>query len=370
MRTYYDVLQVSESAAEDVIRAAYRVLAKRLHPDLNGGDTNSRLEMQLLNESYAVLSDPNRRREYNQILAAKRSRPEPTSRSSANQNQSPPVAPSQSGSTAQARTDSGRGSSPRHAKGTSSSGRFGGVLVAIAAFAFLLWLAIAQNGEKKSTGPRYQSYPPTVNDQLDNAKTSPTKERPNFGKRDLEQLQTLFDEVGRDKEARRARAVVPEAVVEPSSYQAVVPAAPVERAKPTYQRPTRSPAGTPWPQFAAYVEGYSILAKGGLSRVTVDNSANPSDVFVKLVRIAPNVAYPVRACFIPAFSQFTFESVDADHYDVRYRDLSDGGFMKTQEFDLVERKTYNGIQYSRLTMTLYKVENGNMETESIKESEF
>ena len=57
-------------------------------------------------------------------------------------------------------------------------------------------------------------------------------------------------------------------------------------------------------------------------------------------------------------------------YDVRYRDLDTGGLSKTEEFILEEKKTYSGTSYSNLTLTLYKVANGNMTTEAIDESEF
>lgn len=60
----------------------------------------------------------------------------------------------------------------------------------------------------------------------------------------------------------------------------------------------------------------------------------------------------------------------AGRYDVRYRDLTTGGLSKTEEFILEERATYSGTSYSTLSMTLYKVANGNMTTESIDESEF
>jgi curved DNA-binding protein CbpA len=52
---------VAPAASLDEIRAAYRARARRLHPDVVGGDTS---EMAELNEAWAVLSDPARRAEY------------------------------------------------------------------------------------------------------------------------------------------------------------------------------------------------------------------------------------------------------------------------------------------------------------------
>src|ERR671911_1231849 len=62
---YYDVLGVPREASQEEIRQAYRSLAKDRHPDRAGG---SREEFSLLQEAYAVLSDPNRRRQHDEAL--------------------------------------------------------------------------------------------------------------------------------------------------------------------------------------------------------------------------------------------------------------------------------------------------------------
>lgn len=63
---YYDLLQVDKSATEDEIKKAYKKLAMKLHPD-KGGDPEKFKE---LNEAYAVLSDENKRRMYDQFGTA------------------------------------------------------------------------------------------------------------------------------------------------------------------------------------------------------------------------------------------------------------------------------------------------------------
>lgn len=120
----------------------------------------------------------------------------------------------------------------------------------------------------------------------------------------------------------------------------------------------------------AYVRGYQQLHADGLSTVTVDNSRNDSDVFVKLVSLDGPQAYPVRQFFIPGFGNFTIKNVTAGSYDVRYRDLSNGGLSRSEAFLLEEMPTPNGIQFSKLSLTLYKVQNGNMQTYGLSESEF
>ena len=74
--------------------------------------------------------------------------------------------------------------------------------------------------------------------------------------------------------------------------------------------------------------------------------------------------------FIPASSQFTINKVRAGLYDIRYRDLDSGSLSKSESFTLEEIETYEGIQYSNFTMTLYKIQNGNMQTYGLSENEF
>jgi curved DNA-binding protein CbpA len=59
----YEVLQVSVKASPDVLQAAYRVLARTYHPDLNATPEAARM-MRQLNAAYTVLSDPARRAKY------------------------------------------------------------------------------------------------------------------------------------------------------------------------------------------------------------------------------------------------------------------------------------------------------------------
>lgn len=66
-KTYYMVLGVSSTESHGGIRAAYRDLAKRLHPDVAGKEATR--AFQEVTEAYNVLSDPQRRREYNHKLS-------------------------------------------------------------------------------------------------------------------------------------------------------------------------------------------------------------------------------------------------------------------------------------------------------------
>lgn len=154
----------------------------------------------------------------------------------------------------------------------------------------------------------------------------------------------------------------------PRPYSQVAQPAAVEA--PRYLRPIAAPNGSPWPATAAYVESYPRLRANGLSEVTVDNSQNDSDVFVKLVSLNEAIASPVRHMFIPAGSRFTMKNVAAGQYDVRYRDLNSGALSRSESFGVEERRTVDGTEYSSMTLTLYKVQGGNFQTFDLSESEF
>jgi curved DNA-binding protein CbpA len=61
---YYRALDVDRGASSAAIKAAFRALAKKLHPDLNAHDHTSEAAFKALNEAYTVLSDPLERQKY------------------------------------------------------------------------------------------------------------------------------------------------------------------------------------------------------------------------------------------------------------------------------------------------------------------
>ncbi len=66
-RDYYEVLGVDKSADEAAVKKAYRVLAKKYHPDMNPGDKDAEKKFKEASEAYAVLSDPEKKRQYDQF---------------------------------------------------------------------------------------------------------------------------------------------------------------------------------------------------------------------------------------------------------------------------------------------------------------
>ena len=70
LKDYYEILGVSQKASDDQIRDAYKKLAKAYHPDKHQGDDFFAEKFKSLQEAYAVLSDPESRKDYDTDLAA------------------------------------------------------------------------------------------------------------------------------------------------------------------------------------------------------------------------------------------------------------------------------------------------------------
>lgn len=73
MVNYYEVLEVSEKASKEVIEKAYKILAKKYHPDLNKDNPGeAEKKMKALNEAYEVLMDDQKRANFDSVLEKKR----------------------------------------------------------------------------------------------------------------------------------------------------------------------------------------------------------------------------------------------------------------------------------------------------------
>src|ERR1700740_1662805 len=66
-RDYYEILEVTKTANAEEIKKAYRKVALKFHPDRNKGDKASEEKFKEAAEAYEVLSDPEKRKQYDQF---------------------------------------------------------------------------------------------------------------------------------------------------------------------------------------------------------------------------------------------------------------------------------------------------------------
>lgn len=289
VHTHYDNLKVTRNAPPEIIRAAYKTLTQKFHPDRNPGNAEAERVMKLINTSYDVLSNPKKRLAHDFWIAQQE-------KSSA-QATKPLVPPRPARQPTTAPKPSPKLGSGEIVSHLLKNWFIYGVAVLVA------WVLAAGGPSTPPPGPKPYQASPTLT-------------------------------------------------------------------RPAYERPSAAPNGQPWPGSASYLKGYQQLHRDGLSAVVVDNSRNDSDVFVKLVSLSSAQAYPVRQFYIPAFGSFTLDKVAAGSYDIRYRDLSTGALSRSEAFNLERVSTVKGTQFTNITMTLFKVQNGNMQTYGLSEAEF
>ena len=110
-----------------------------------------------------------------------------------------------------------------------------------------------------------------------------------------------------------------------------------------------------------------LLNDDGLCELTVDNSQNDMPVYVRIWDM--NSYKPVRAFYISSGDEFTAYNLTPSIYEVRYIELYDNDFptlgSKSEQFSLEQITDAFGIQYSQMSLTLYKVRNGNTHTIAI-----
>jgi curved DNA-binding protein CbpA len=70
IHTHYDNLKIARDAPPEVIRAAYKTLSQKFHPDRNSNKEESTRTFQIINSAYEVLSDPVRRKEHDEWILA------------------------------------------------------------------------------------------------------------------------------------------------------------------------------------------------------------------------------------------------------------------------------------------------------------
>lgn len=139
---------------------------------------------------------------------------------------------------------------------------------------------------------------------------------------------------------------------------------------PRYVRQPTAPNGQSWPAWSSYVPGYPIRKTGGLSSLTVDNSRNSSDVFLKVFSLDGGDPIPVRFALIKAGTSFEFSNIASGSFDVRYMDLDTGKISGSEPFELEEIAEGNGKRYSRMSLSLNTVRSGNTRGREISDSEF
>ena len=368
LHTHYDNLKITRDAPIEVIRAAYRALSLLYHPDRNPGDPEAEHNMALVNAAYATLSDPEKKREYDeQIRSAK----------------APPYAQPKGEADAPSRTRAGISAFGR------SDDDSGAVQPQDRWRNYAVWSAVAVVGVLLAVGAFALYRAQDVPHPLASLAVAPV-EAPSARQSAASEAQQLWPSMGRgaahtdpssaaststsagataESEAAPAPSTASEKSAAPNDSETLpAPKRVVRRDSHPYS--DTAPNGERWPQTSSYVHGFPILNADGGSQLVIDNSKNTFDVFVKLVALTGAAPKTVRSIFVLAHSQFTARRIESGTYEARYRQLQSGALMKSATFVFDESAIAGGTRYSIVTLEVHGAPDESVNAYALSEEEF
>jgi hypothetical protein len=411
LRTHYDCLKIARDAPPEVVRAAYRALSLKYHPDRPGAGSEATEMMAALNNAYDVLSDPQKRREYDDWISFVESKPARERGETWTSSRSDWIG-------APGALDSAGSSRLFLALARFRHYWLFYVLALLAIFLGSLWYERLYLHRSKALTPIASAVSAASQDSPALEDVSPFAPHPSAGdpstpaarseqKPSPQSAPTTAPPPKSDWQPtpprhapaadKAAPASAPPSHAEaksaaqhdpPSSAnaskQAAQSAAPrvlkrieespsapdSEAGAQSYTRPATAPNGEAWPSSSDYVAGYQQRNTNGLSQVVIDNTKNNSDAFVRIVSVGESEPKVVRNVFIQASDRFTAGNLRAGTYEIRYQNLDSGTLMRSEVFALEESAISSGTRYSTVTLTLRTRPDENMNTYALPSEEF
>jgi len=291
IHTHYDNLKVARGAPGEVVRAAYKALSQKYHPDKNPGDEKAARIMAIVNTAYNTLSDPVRRKEHDEWIAAEEWEVEwlessgeegGRTREGSGEAPAPPVLPRP-----------GLLFNPKWWLGI-----LGGVTLGAGAVFLLL--------QPPGVLPSVLAFnaKPAAAAKIDTAPPAATPDPVSEAEPDVW--------AGLDGARLPASQVKALAVT-----QLVVPPRKPDCA--TDLATPGAPNGEPWPADSGYIAGYPVGNQGKEMSVVVDNSGNEAPVFVKIHDL--DRRSNVRHAYVEAHATLTIDQLAAGRYEVRYQNV-------------------------------------------------
>lgn len=313
IHTHYDNLKVSRMAPQEVIRAAYKALSQKYHPDKNPGDEKAARIMAILNGAYNTLSDPQRRKEHDEWIAAEEWEIE-WLESTRNEDQR--------GGDRTRHDAPERAWGPEPVDDTPRPYRrgawkwWGG----LAASLVLGWVA----GVTMVNEPHLLSSALAAawGSKSDNNNQSSRAAAQRAAARDAkaELREAWASTQPYYPESSNAAPATPAPIRVQSLSQVMLPnAAPECEAEP---QALVAPNGEPWPDQSGYMTGFPVGNRGDDLQLLLDNGANASAVFIKIYDTERHSN--VRYAYVQAHDKLVVDKLLNGKYEVRYQNLNPG----------------------------------------------
>lgn len=179
----------------------------------------------------------------------------------------------------------------------------------------------------------------------------------------------FLETLARSPDIYRSATLVAEAVRANRPIGEVAQARPAEKLAPFSAKLDPQVRDPEQQAKTGYLAGTKNAASGGLSTFTVDNASGERDAIVRLYLGGKKPA--VRNFYVKFGEKFTAKSLTPGTYAMRYRFVgNDDTFEADRPFLLSETATESGRRFSNVTVTLYKVRDGNMTTKKVPSEDF
>ena len=310
IHTHYDNLKVSRHAPQEVIRAAYKALSQKYHPDKNPGDERAARIMAIVNTAYNILSDPVRRKEHDEWIASEEWEVE--------------WLEGGHGDDGRDRSKGEHHWEPRQVAAPSRwrvlrDPRWWGLMLAAFAGGGALTILLL---DPPKVLPSALAWPGKAQPAAAAAAASASASASAAASAPNSPPDPLGSDASADGWARPAgQADAPPDIKALAVTQLVVPA----RAPDcdTDLQAQVAPTGDPWPAQSGYIDGYPLGNQGDEMQVLVDNSNNASPVLVKIYDL--DRRSNVRHAYVLGRAKFLIDKLSAGKYEVRYQNILIGG---------------------------------------------
>ncbi len=426
VHTHYDNLKVTRNAPFEVMKAAYRAMAQKYHPDLNPAADAARV-MKIINEAWYVLSDPARRAEHDEWIAGQEAGQVPKTSASPNKHNSFTAGANSSDSKRESSDFESRKANssfyqkkeePAFSAYGTSAGATEGYKAAtpdwLRSLNYALIYLSDKLGKSKAQvfgvtvlGTALMAIMGTLSFVSDRtANPSNSSVSTNRDSAYLSDAEVVGRADARVSGGANASALQNQDKViadikrpqPPTTFSFEEASAPVNADLNRIERSAgfkpfngvldaQNTDREPWKNYApiesaeaetvrlpsGYLKGEKQIFTGGLSKFIIDNSNGSHVAEVRLYLSGKQV----RAMFVRVGTTFTAEKLGPGTYKMRYKMNINGkisAFQAKEEFVLTQTVTPTesgtSTRFSNMTVTLYKVRDGNMQVEEIPLDKF
>ncbi|NVD72116.1 J domain-containing protein [Duganella sp. BJB488] len=306
IHTHYDNLKVSRMAPQEVIRAAYKALSQKYHPDKNPGDEKAARIMAILNSAYDTLSDTQRRKEHDEWIAAEEWEIEWLESTH--------------------HEDGHRGDKHRHDGAERAwspepvddlprahrrgAWKWWGGLAASLVVGWVAGVTMVSETQVVSS-----ALAAAWGGKANNGRAAEPRAVARDPKAEMREAWA-----GAQPYYPEANSSRPAAIKVQALSQVILPNATADCESET--QTLVAPNGEPWPTQSGYMTGFPVANRGDDMQLTLDNAGNASAVFIKIYDTERRSN--VRYAYVQAHDKLVVDKLANGKYEIRYQNLDVG----------------------------------------------